>query len=661
MVTTPRRTAHPGRRVLLAIVLLVPLLILILAAAGEMTGWPFLRGPVESFMAQRLQSPVRIAAPFRVHFLGSLRARAGGLWIAAPAGFDAPHLVDAGDLGLTLRYRDLLALREGQRLRIAAIDVGRIDAHLLRRDDGSATWQLGPPRTGEAAPPPVIESLGVREGALAVDDALTPTTLKVVFSTAEGSLQTAPTGRAKVRGQLRGRPIDGELDTAGFLRLAATGKDVRPVAAKARIDYGGVHAEFDGTVTDLLGARDLAGTFSARGPSLGVLGELVHAVLPTSGAFSLRGRLEKHGELWRAQVDSATVGRSALNGRFTYDARAATPRLDGELGGTRFFLADLAPAFGTRNPDGSEVKPPPGRVLPDRKLDLPTLHNMDARIAVDVQHVDLGSAFSQPIAPLRAMLNLDGGRLALSGIDARTAQGRLSGEIAVDAARNVPQWAANLGWDGIRLEDWIGAAKARKAEAAGQAPPPPFFTGMLRGRARVTGHGRSTAELLGSLDGEITTAVRGGSVSHLVVEVLGLDVAQGLGVWLGGDKPVRVDCAVVDFAARDGRLTPQVALIDTPVTLVLVDGHIGLGDERLDLRFTAKPKNVSPFTLRSPIRVGGTFATPQAGPEAGPLAGKAMAGLALSFVNPLAAIIPFVDPGESVTSPCRQAMAALQG
>jgi AsmA protein len=104
-----------------------------------------------------------------------------------------------------------------------------------------------------------------------------------------------------------------------------------------------------------------------------------------------------------------------------------------------------------------------------------------------------------------------------------------------------------------------------------------------------------------------------------------------------------------------------VALIDTPVTLVLVDGHIGLGDERLDLRFTAKPKNVSPFTLRSPIRVGGTFATPQAGPEAGPLAGKAMAGLALSFVNPLAAIIPFVDPGESVTSPCRQAMAALQG
>jgi len=283
-------------------------------------------------------------------------------------------------------------------------------------------------------------------------------------------------------------------------------------------------------VTDLLGARDLAGTFSARGPSLGVLGELVHAVLPTSGAFSLRGRLEKHGELWRAQVDSATVGRSALNGRFTYDARAATPRLDGELGGTRFFLADLAPAFGTRNPDGSEVKPPPGRVLPDRKLDLPTLHNMDARIAVDVQHVDLGSAFSQPIAPLRAMLNLDGGRLALSGIDARTAQGRLSGEIAVDAARNVPQWAANLGWDGIRLEDWIGAAKARKA-GRGQAHRR-LLTGMLAVRARHRQRPpRGTARLL---DGEITTPWR--------LERLDwwwrcwASTSPGVGVWLAATR-----------------------------------------------------------------------------------------------------------------------------
>lgn len=660
MVTTPRRTARTGRRVLLAVALLIPLLVLILAAAGEMAGWPFLRGPVESFMAERLQRPVRIAAPFRVHFLGDLRARAGGLWIAAPAGFDAPHLVDAADLGLTLRYCDLLALREGQRLRIAGIDVGRIDAHLLRRDDGSATWQFGPPSAGETPLPPVIEHLGLRQGTLAVDDALTPTTLKIAVSATEGSLQTAPTGRAQVRGRLRGQPIDAKLEAAGFLRLAATGKEARPVPATARIDYGGVHAEFDGTVSDLLGARDLAGTVSARGPSLSVLGDLVHAVLPTSGAFSLRGRLEKHGDLWHARIDAAKVGRSALNGRFTYDARAATPRLDGELGGSRFFLADLAPAFGTRNPDGSEVKPPPGRVLPDRRLDLPALKDMDARIAVDVQHVDLGSAFSQPIAPLRATLALDGGRLVLSGIDARTAKGRLSGEIAVDAARDDPQWSVNLGWDGIRLEDWIGAAKAREAQAGGRAPPP-YFTGLLRGRARVTGHGRSTAELLGSLDGDITTAVRGGSVSHLVVEVLGLDVAQGVGLWLGGDKPVPVDCAVVDFAARKGRLTPQVALIDTPVTLVLVDGTIGLGDENLDLRFTAKPKNVSPFTLRSPIRVGGTFAAPRAGPEAGPLAGRAVAGIALGFVNPLAAIIPFIDPGESVTSPCRQSMIALKG
>ncbi len=184
-------------------------------------------------MAQRLQSPVRIAAPFRVHFLGSLRARAGGLWIAAPAGFDAPHLVDAGDLGLTLRYRDLLALREGQRLRIAAIDVGRIDAHLLRRDDGSATWQLGPPRTGEAAPPPVIESLACASAWRWTMPS--PDHVEVVFSPRRQLPR--PPGRAKVRRQLRAGPST-RLEHAGFLRLAATGKTAAVGRRRHRLRWG---------------------------------------------------------------------------------------------------------------------------------------------------------------------------------------------------------------------------------------------------------------------------------------------------------------------------------------------------------------------------------------------------------------------------------------
>lgn len=653
----------PRTRRALRVSLVILLLLVGAAALGEITGWPFLRAPLEALLTQRFERPVRVAAPFRLHLIGAVRVDAGGLWIAAPDGFDVPHLVDADEIALTLRYADLLALRESGAIRIAAIDVGRLDAQLRRRAEGTATWQFGEAQADRpASPPPTVDHLAVRGGTIELDDALVKTRLKATFATDEGAAQGTPTSRATVRGRLRGHPLDAEFTAAGFLRLAAHGEHAPPVPASGHIEYGGVRADFDGTVADLFGARDLQGKFAARGSSLSVLGELFNLVLPTTAAFSLRGTIEKDGELWRAKVDSARVGESAIHGVFTYDARPPTPRLDGELGGKRFILADLAPAFGTRNPDGSPVRPPPGRVLPDRELNLPSLKTMDARIAVDLGHVDLGTAFSQPIAPLRATLNLDAGRLALRGIDARTAKGRLRGEIAVDADRRLPKWGANLDWDDIRLEDWIGASRSREVDAqakGAQTSPPPYFTGLLHGRAKLTGSGRSSADLLASLDGELTLGVRQGSISHLLIELLGLDVAQSLGIILGGDKSLVTDCAVADLLAHDGRVTPRVALIDTPVTLVLLDGSVDLGGEALDLRFTAKPRNISPFTLRTPIRVRGSFVAPQVAPEQGPLAARALAGIALGFVNPLAAVIPFLDPGDAVASPCRESLAKL--
>ncbi|HJV27980.1 MAG TPA: AsmA family protein [Aromatoleum sp.] len=660
MAESPRPHARRVWRVLLAL-----LLILVGGLAlGEIAGWPFLRSPLESRLTQRFGRPMRIAPPFRLHLLGAVRIHAGGLWIAAPEGFDVPHLVDADAIDLRLRYEDLLALRESSQLHIDTIDVARIDAQLHRRADGPATWQFGEPRPDKpATPPPTIAHLAVRDGTIDVDDVPTSTRLNATFATDEGAAEGTPTSRATVRGRLRGKPLDATLSAAGFLRLAENTAGAPPVPVKGRVAYGGVHAEFDGTVADLSGARDLRGTFAASGPSLGVLGQLFDIVLPTTSAFSLRGTLEKDGELWRAHIDNARVGNSAVHGHFSYDARKSPPRLEGELGGEQFILADLAPAFGTRNPDGTPVRPPPGRALPDRELNLPELKKMDARVAVDLHHVDLGSAFSQPISPLRATLNLEGGRLALTGIDARTAKGHLHGEIAVDADRRLPEWAANLGWEDIRLEDWIGASRTRanEAKAKGETKtPPPYFTGSLHGRAKLTGSGRSTAALVGSLNGEITLGVRKGSISHLVIEVLGLDVAQGLGMVLRGDESLPVSCAVADFVTHDGQLTPRVALVDTPVTLVLLDGKINLADEALDLRFTAKPRNVSPFTLRTPIRVRGHFVAPQVAPEGGPLAARALAGIALGFVNPLAAIIPFIDPGDPVASPCQQSLAKLR-
>ena len=65
--------------------------------------------------------------------------------------------------------------------------------------------------------------------------------------------------------------------------------------------------------------------------------------------------------------------------------------------------------------------------------------------------------------------------------------------------------------------------------------------------------------------------------------------------------------------------------------------------------------------MRSPINVTGTFANPKVRPEAAPIAARVLGGIALAFVNPLAAILPFIDPGaDSEQASCSEALRTLR-
>ncbi|WP_265942491.1 AsmA family protein [Dechloromonas sp. A34] len=630
----------------------LPLLLIAAVVACEASGWFFLRAPAESILTSQMGREVRITAPLRLHFRRTIRLELGALWIAAPAEFSVPHLVDAQGLKLSLHYADLLALRRPtEPLRLAALAADYIDVRLIRLADGQASWQFASETT---RPPPIVEHLGLQSGEIVLRDPTLTADLDARIGTRES--EGSPAAVAEISGRLRERPLRASITLPDGLPRTQPEEGGEPIAAQGKADYGGLHLDFTGTV----GADDFRGAVAIKGPSLSVLGRLFDTVLPTTAPFTLQGTVVKDSPVWQIAVTSARVGKSDLAGNFTYDTRSQPPRLDGRLTGRNFVLADLAPAFGTRNEDGAVVNPARGRTLPDRPLDLPALTRLDAGIAIDLEQVDLGSAFRQPISPLRAKLTLDGGRMTLSDIDASTAQGLLAGTLAIDASPTRPEWRADLGWDGVRLDNWLKAAKSAPDDIRRQAtdqPPPPWFTGKLHGRTQLVGHGRSTAELLASLDGRTTIFVRDGSLSHLALEAMGLDVAQGLGLLLRGDDRQPVECAVIDLDARSGRMTPRVAMIATPVTVVMIDGNIDFVQEQLDLRLTAKPQNVSPLTLRTPLRVRGSFATPKLSADATPIAARAAGALGLALLNPLAAILPFVDLGVRDAATCSQALA----
>lgn len=638
----------------------------------EVQGWSFLREPAQSLLSKQLERDVRLDKPFRLRLLSGIQLDLGHLYISAPEKFNVPHLVDADNIRLKLRYRDLWHYRKQGELRIHEIIVDAIDGQLVRHADGSASWDFPKDESQPASPFPIIETLIVRNGSGHIDDAISATKLEATFKTDEGAKQAALRSEVSVDGQFKHRPLKAFLETPGFLPVATHDEDSPPIKSKGWLEYGKLRVDFDGQVADLFGRLNIEGSAVVTGPSLSVLGELVGSVFPTTDPFRLSASLSKQKDVWEVNVDSAKIGRSSLAATFQYDPRSKTtgiPILSGHIDGSRFYLADLAPAFGTLQADGSKPEPVEGRVIPDRPLDLPSLNLMDADITIKLDYMELGNAFALPISPFKAKLGLDKGKFMIGEILAQTADGTLTGSFSVDAhedknldqAQYPPQWRIQLGWKDIDLGKWLQVSKARQEEARkqGKPVPPAYITGTLNGHTDLTGKGSTTAELLGSLNGKTTLFVEHGEISRLIMELLGLDIAQSVSAWLGGDQSQRLQCAVMDLKASDGVVRPEVALIDTPVTLVLIDGSINLGQEELDLLLAAKPKNFSPFTVRSPIRVQGSFAAPKVRPEAAPIAARLLGSVALAFVNPLAAILPYLDSGSSsATHPCGQALSA---
>ncbi len=658
----PRRWPYWVAAALLALVACV--------AIGEWLGWPFLANPVQRLLSERLERRVLLSdgvgvdryldvesdREFSLRLIGGLRLQVTHLEIAAPVWSRAPHTVRARDVELDLDYTDLWRAHRGQRLRVARLKASSLDAQLERLADGRASWQVGPaPTATPLAPPPLPQwgSLQVGSGLVQYRDAPLAIDVNARLSL-QGDATPAPASpgqrlQVDISGRVRKLPVKIEAVAYGVLPWAAGEVPSQPVPLSVQASVGRAQFSFLGSATEVASLTGLTGRFSLKGPSLAAVGDVLGGVtLPTTAPFRMDGLLHVLGDSWRTQILDATIGRSHLNGAFVYDAARNPPLLSGRLGGSRLMLVDLGPVVGTTAivpavavGTGAEVKPSQaaGKVLPNRPFDLPTLSAMDANVLIDIANVDLNTSYLEPLEPLRGHLVLQGGVLSLRELEARTAQGRLAGEVGLDGRNAVALWNAKLRWDGVRLERWIHQKRASGA--------PPFVSGAMSGQATLTGQGRSTAEILASLKGPLRSELRGGSISHLVIEAAGLDIAQSLGVMIKGDDALPVHCAVADLVADRGVLRTRVVVLDTSDSTVWIDGSLSMVSEQLDLRAVVSPKDKSPLALRSPLHVRGSFADPQLQLEKGAIGGKLAASVLLGLINPLAALLPLVDMGSA--------------
>jgi AsmA family protein len=641
-------------------------------ALGEALEWPFLRVPVQDALTKSLQRPVQLDAPFGVRLIGSLRIRSSQLVIGPPPELTTqPELVRARDVRLKLPYATLWHAARGHVDRAPVIDaltVAHLEAHLLRDARGAANWRLGKtPSTGADAAASALPRFGllqVRSGEIDLDDALLPLTLRASASTQEGTATdrdgaTLAGLQVQARGTYRGLPLTADLQSSGVLPWVRSDGSTGTTPLRLDLRVGRAHLKLDGQAADLLQLSGLDAAVELSGPSLAAVGDALDLTLPTTAAFDMRGRVRQNGGVWVAEIASWRVGTSRLRGDFRYDTESAPPLLTGTLAGERLALADLGPAIGTRagGPADSNAA---GRVLPQREFDIPSLQRMNADVVLRLDRLDLGTSQIESLAPLQGRVRLQRGVLGVQELLARTASGTLRGEITVDAQTpQTPHWRADLRWGGIELERFVKARNDNAAAAATQRAPG-YLSGTLGGSANVTGRGRSIAAVMATLDGKAGLWVQGGSVSHLLVELAGIDLAEGLGVLIKGDERLPLRCAVTQWTLRDGTARPETALIDTQDTTLLINGELSLAKESLALVVTAQPHDMSLFTLRAPLRINGRFAAPQVQLDKSRIALRLAGAAALAVLAPPAALLALVDLGEDDRQQCADAVKRSQ-
>jgi uncharacterized protein involved in outer membrane biogenesis len=195
-----------------------------------------------------------------------------------------------------------------------------------------------------------------------------------------------------------------------------------------------------------------------------------------------------------------------------------------------------------------------------------------------------------------------------------------------------------------------GLALQQFLTKAGVSP----VTGNLIARAKLSGAGNSVRRAAASADGAVTVVIPRGEIREAFAELIGINVIKGLGLLFSKDQgKVPLSCAIADFRVADGIMRSSQLLADTEPVLITGEGTISLRDETVSVELKGNPKKFRLVSLNVPVTVTGTLKSPKPGVKPGGAIAQGGIGAALlAIVHPLAAILPFVDPGLTKDANC---------
>ncbi len=693
------RSFRPRRwqSVVLAFLALLVVLLLIF-------DWNWLRGPLQGYISDKTQREFRIShLDVELGVTPTIKMKdvyfANASWSKS-----GKPMAQVGSLEFSVSLRDLW----DHKILVPRAAMSQADFIFEKASDDRKNWVLQEPSATATSSTFRISSISVDQGHLRYLDQGEPFDVDILAST------FVPTVTAKVT-KADAKPdntsyttrysFKGRYHEAGFSGEALTGdvlsfqKSDIPFPIKGRLNAGTTRLNVEGTVADVVDISAIDVKLQIAGDTLASLYPFLLLPLPASPPYDFSGHLVQKGNRYAIDDLTGKIGSSDVHGSGAYVQKEPRPLLTAKLNSKLLNIADLGPIIGIetkatqsvvpgtatvaaagtttavaaakpvqadtntreqaqakeRQTGGDKILPagtiaPKGDgILPKGKFEGNRLKAIDAE--VDYAAARLKAPSALPVEHMKFSFRLKNAIAKLTPLEFGFAGGKIISEITIDA-----QQEKNL--------HSIFNVDFRNIKVARLFPDMPDIAkgvGELGAQIRLKGSGNSIADAAANADGSVGAAIANGRISNLLDAIAGLNGGKAIALFLGGDKDIAINCGGMAFDVKDGIGQSQLFVVDTEQTRIDGSGTFSLKEEQFDFMVAPKPKKPGILSLRTPVRLYGSFRHPEFGLDKGKLVLRAGTATALALVNPLAGLLPLIETGPGKETDCARVLAPVQG
>jgi AsmA family protein len=637
--------------------------------------WNLFRPTLARMISAKTGRHTEIRGNLRVHLWSfEPSAEVDGLTLDNPPWAKHSVMFTAEQLDVSVSLGRLL---RGQVV-VPQLKVVRPAIDLERDAKGRASWEFAseegrPQKSSQPAKIPTIRRLIIDSGTIRVADGIRKLKLDGTLNASDGSGREDGGFQLKCTGSLNDKPFRAELQGGPLIDLDPN----HPYNLTAHLTAADIKLEARTSFPKPFDLAQYTVKFEVSGNDLADVFYLTGLALPNTPPYRLSADVEHRGTLFRMDALKGKLGSSDLEGSVDIETGRTRPKFSAKLHSDTLNIVDLAPTLGqppaaantlsapppaaAKNAHHGAAPSPPAQatsseaqpaaaqwLFPDADLQVNRVRGMDADVSYQARSV---VAPKLPMKEVRFHLLLADGVLKIDPLSFVLDSGKFTGNVSIDASKDVPESTINMGIDDVDLSQFT-SAKLKQ-------PP---LQGSMVGRLKIHGVGASVHKLASTAEGSVSIALPTGQMNEPLAELTGIDVFKGLGLVLSDKQPnVAVRCGVIDFQAQHGTLDARSVFIDTTTVLITGRGHVNLADERLDLSLQGDPKKVRFFRLRTPIVLHGTLLHPAIGVKAQDLVAQAGVAAALgTLLTPFAAALAYIDPGLAKNKDCSAVLAEAQ-